>query len=195
MRTNALFNAIAEVVPAHPLSGADAGLYQRSGGVEMTSSAPPPVLDCARVIAYANIDASISYRPTNRLYVGGNLLGRIPALAICQNLGPERETLVFHCDERWNVLGSTGAETVDAAIQAAERDYPGLEKHWVCLDTSVETALAYFDATFGGRCSFCGKRPFEVVGLVQSESAAICRDCIEKFFHCDSASDTEAPTN
>jgi hypothetical protein len=118
-----------------------------------------------------------------QLYVGDNLLGRVPALAICKNLGEDLGPLLFHCDEQWNVLGTSGAETIEATVLSAERNYPGLQKHWVWLNTTVEAALAYYDATFGGRCSFCGKRAYEVSGVVESKSACICRGCVETFFH------------
>ena len=159
----------------------------------MAFEAPPPVLDSARVIAYAPIDPSIPYLAKSALYVGGNRLGRVAALAICDNLGSDMGLLVFHCDEQWNVLGTSGAESVEAAIIAAERDYPGLKAHWVQVNTTVETALAYYDATFGGRCSFCGKRAFEISGLVQSDNACICRSCVEEFFNDFNSSDSEAP--
>jgi hypothetical protein len=159
----------------------------------MTLVAPPPVLDCARVIAYAHIGPSIPCLAKSLLYVGGNLLGRVPALAICENLGTDLGPLLFHCDGQWNVLGSSGAETIEAAVLAAERNYPGLQKHWVWPNTTVETALAYYDATFSGRCSFCGKRAYEVSGLVESENSCICRSCVEKFFHGFSSSETEPP--
>ena len=157
----------------------------------MTLVAPPPVLDCARVIAYAHIDPSIPYLAKSLLYVGGNLLGRVPALAICENLGTDLGPLLFHCDEEWNVLGISGAETIEATALAAERNYPGLTNHWVWLNTTVEAALAYYDTNFGGRCSFCGKRAYEVSGLVESDSSCICRGCVEKFFHGFNSPETE----
>jgi hypothetical protein len=159
----------------------------------MTLVAPPPILDCARVIAYAHIDASIPFTAKLLLYVGGNRLGRVQALAICENLGHGTGLLMLHCDEHWNSLGASGAETVDAAIATAERNYPGLKEHWVWLNTTVEVALAYYDANFGGRCAFCGKRAFEISGLVESESSSICRGCVEKFFHEFNSADSESP--
>lgn len=159
----------------------------------MTLAAPPPVLSCARVIAYVHIDTSIPYLAKTQLYVGGNLLGRVQALAICENLGPDLGPLLFHCDDQWNVLGASGAETVEGTILAVERNYPGLKDHWVWLSTTVEAALAYFDANFGGRCSFCGKRAYEVAGLVESKSSCICRGCVEEFFHGFTSSDAETP--
>jgi hypothetical protein len=144
---------------------------------------PPPVLDCTCVIAYAHVDPSIPYLAKTALYVGGNLLGRVPALAICQNLAAPLDTLLLHCSEQWNVLGVSGAESVESAVLSAEINYPGLRAQWVYLNSTTEAALAYYDANFGGRCSFCGKRAFEVSGLVQGENACICRECVEDFFH------------
>jgi len=129
-----------------------------------------------------HVDASIPYLARSSLYVDGELLGRVPALAICKNLGTDIGPLLFHCDEQWNVLGTSGAETVETTVEAAERNYPGLRAHWVWVNTSPEAALAYYDANFRGRCSFCGKRAFEVNGLVESKASCICRGCVEDFF-------------
>jgi hypothetical protein len=65
----------------------------------------------------------------------------------------------------------------------AERNYPGVAKRWIDLNTTVDEALRYYDETSGAlRCSFCGKRSFEITGLVEGEGVAICRGCVEDFY-------------
>lgn len=127
------------------------------------------------------------------LYVGGTLLGRVPRLAICLNLGEDIGALLYNCDNNWNVLGTSGGDSIEAAKQLAERNYPGLMSRWVHLDTSVKAALRYYDEqTQGLRCSFCGKRPFEIEGLKEGNAASICRGCVEDFYRGFHESDRDA---
>jgi hypothetical protein len=147
----------------------------------MTNQPPPPVLDSARVVSYASVH-DISYRRWGALIVDGKPLEQVPQLAICVNLGEDMGLGLFHCDDQWNVLGCAGGDSVDELKERAEKNYPGAKSRWVDLDTSVEDALRYYDAQFGGeRCSFCGKRPFEVLGWVAGDNARICNGCIERF--------------
>jgi len=156
------------------------------------SLAPPPVIDSARVLHYAIVDKSIPFRTETKLYVGGVLLGRVPRLAICENLGKNIGVLLFHCNNKWEVLGTSGSDSVAATRQLAERNYPGIGKKWVRLGTTKKAALAYYDSLEGMRiCSFCGKRPFEVTGFVEGRRATICRGCIEMYYQafCDVGTD------
>jgi hypothetical protein len=78
----------------------------------MSISAPPPVLCFARVLAYAIVDESVVFTGKQQVYVDGKLLGRVPCLALCQNVAPdEDEIMLFHCDEQWNAVGVSGGET------------------------------------------------------------------------------------
>jgi hypothetical protein len=89
------------------------------------------------------------------------LIEKVPRLAICSNLGNDIGPLLFHCDEEWNVLGTSGAATVDEVKELAERNYPGVSSRWIDTNVSIEEALRYYDEdTEGLKCSFCGKRPF-----------------------------------
>jgi len=148
----------------------------------MAQTAPPPVIDSARVISYAFVD-DIPYRRWGALYSGDELIEAVPRLAICLNLGKDIGPLLFHCDEDWNVLGTSGAETVEETKARAEKNYPGVAAKWVDVNTSVADALKYYDEqTNGEKCSFCGKRPFEIEGgWVQGKEAIICRECVEDF--------------
>jgi len=132
-------------------------------------------------MAYAFVD-DIQYRKWGALYVGDALLEHVPRLAICINLREDMEPLLFHCDGEWNVLGASGAETVEAVKARAEKNYPGVCSRWVDLNTSQDDALRYYDTTYGGvKCSFCGKRAFELEGWIEGHDATICTACVTKY--------------
>jgi hypothetical protein len=148
----------------------------------MNNVAPPPVIDSSRVLAYAAVD-DLPYRRWGLLLVSGKPLEHVPRLAICANLGKDLGILLFHCDERWNVLGTIGGTSVEDAKVRAEKNYPGVAARWVDVGTTVEQALAYYDEQTGGeKCSFCGKRAFDVESWIGSSSVIICRGCVEEFY-------------
>jgi len=149
--------------------------------VPMKLSPPPPVLDSARVVAYAYVD-DIAYRRCGKLFVDGILLEKVPRLAVALNLGMDLGAMLLHCDSDWNVLGVSGTPTVAATKTKAEENYPGVGARWIDIDTSVDAALAFYDAQHNNaKCSFCGKRPFEVESLVKGHGANICERCIDQF--------------
>ncbi len=143
-------------------------------------SPPPAVIDAARVIAYAAVD-DITWQPCGLLVVDGTPLEQVPRLAIGIALGDDTSILLFHCDEAWDVLGAVGAASVDDARSRAARNYPGVAARWVELDTTVEQALAYHDAHDGARCSFCGRRSFEIDAWITRDAATICSGCVQAF--------------
>jgi len=150
-------------------------------GYCMTRTPPPPVIDSARVISYAFVD-DIPYRKWGSLHVGDRLVEAVPCLAICRNLGKDIGPLLFHCDDQWNTQGTSGGETVDAAKKRAEKNYPGVAARWVDVNTSVDDALRYYDEQSGNhKCSFCGKRPFELQSWITGKDAVICRACVEDY--------------
>ena len=97
---------------------------------ELTRQLPPPGIGSARVLCYAFVD-DIAYRKWGSLYSDGVLVEKVPRLAICVNLGKDIGPLLFHCDEEWNVLGTSGAETVDEVKLRAEKNYPGVGSRWI----------------------------------------------------------------
>ena len=128
---------------------------------------PPPVINSARVLSYALVD-DILYREHGRLYVGDELLEAVPRLAIVVNLGKDIGPILFHCDEQWNGLGTSGARSVADVKNLAEKNYPGVSSRWVGINTSVEDALRYYDEQTGlALCNFCGKRSFETERWVE----------------------------
>ena len=147
---------------------------------------PPPVIDSARILAYAFVD-DLAYRQWGKLFVGGRPVEKVPRLAIAVNLGKDIGPLLLHCDEAWNVIATSGADSVEAVKARAERNYPGISARWVDTNISLEEALRYYDEEWPGlMCSFWCKRPFEVEGVVEGPGVAICRACVEdcyQIFH------------
>jgi len=76
---------------------------------------PPPALDCAHVIEFAATDETVTFEQRKTLNVGGEWLGEVPNLAICQNLN-QTEFMVFHCNHAWEVLGVAAGNWVIHAI-------------------------------------------------------------------------------
>jgi hypothetical protein len=141
-------------------------------------SAPPPVLDSARVLHYAVVDDSVGYTGRDLLTVGGVEIGRVPCLAICQNRF-EPDILLFHCDPEWTVLGCSGHDSVEAAKRSIERNYPGLSSRWIEAQFTDAEVERYLEELYGhGRCSFCGKRPDQVDRMIAGGNACICDRCI-----------------
>jgi hypothetical protein len=160
------------------------------------SNVPPPlVIDSARVLSYAFVD-DIPYRRHGRLYVDGKLLEAVPCLAIVVNLGKDIGPMLFHCDEEWNALGTSGNGSVAAIKDDAEHNYPGVAARWVDINTSVEDALRYYDAQHGSlACDYCGKRPFELNGWIEGRNSIICRVCVEANYHAFQSSEFGAGSN
>jgi hypothetical protein len=145
----------------------------------MSTVSPPPVLASARVIAYAVVEASVSYTGRQRLVVAGRELGPVPRVAIGRALAGGGIVLLF-CDEEWDVLTKTGHESIDAAKQAAEDAYAGLTEHWQPVSFTDGEVEAFLDDEDRGLiCSFCGRHPHEVARIITGHrGAAICEICI-----------------
>ena len=145
-------------------------------------TAPPPAIDCARVLRFANVDNSVQYVGNSTLFVDGKLLGPVPCLAICKYRG-EDEVLLMHCDHRWNSQGVSSHGTIAEAMARAEKSYKGISAKWIDAGASEEVAEKYLDELFGDQvCSFCGRRPDQVRQLYGAEKAHICDECVEKFY-------------
>ena len=148
----------------------------------MKREPPPPALGNARVLSYAFVD-DIPYRKWGALYYGDELVEHVPYLAICMGFADDSSPMLFHCDEDWCFRGLSGAATVEAVKARAERNYPGVASRWIDVNVSLEEALQYYDEQTGGqKCSFCGKRPYEIEGLVEGPDAIICKGCVEDFY-------------
>jgi hypothetical protein len=143
-------------------------------------SSPPPVIACARLLHYAYVDKSVSYAGRTLLFVDGKELGRVPQLAICEDL--KIGILLFHCNQKWKTLGASGHDSVKDAKKKAELIYPGISNRWVASHVTKTQARKFLEKMWGNeRCSFCRKYPHEVRQLFGSVRALICDGCLDKF--------------
>jgi hypothetical protein len=142
---------------------------------------PPPVLGNARVLEHAVPDESVTYSGRSSIFVGDEELGRVPCLAICEDLKDKRILLLF-CDHEWDVLAAATFESRVAAKDRAERIYPGLSSRWIESHVTEEEASKVRDEMCADhRCSFCGKTPYDVNQVIERNSVRICDSCIEQF--------------
>ena len=145
---------------------------------------PPPVLDCAHVLEYAEVDASVKYTGRITVYVDRKELGPVPRLAICENMDKASEAtlFLFYCDSEWNVLGAGGGASLAAVRENAEKAYAGISAKWVKSNYSREQAEVYLSESWGDmRCGFCGRTPNQVQRLIEGKGGAkICDICISE---------------
>jgi hypothetical protein len=144
------------------------------------TDAPPPALEHARVIWYAVVDETVLWTGRQRLYVGEELLGPVPRLAICQReIDGDADYLLVHCTEKWDVLGVIPNPSVDKLKEKAERWYCGINERWVKAEVPPEAAENWIrEQVASMTCSFCGKPPLDVERIVSGRNACICGECI-----------------
>lgn len=145
---------------------------------------PPPVLDMARVVAYAIVDDSVEWTGRQMIFVGDEKLGRVPRLALgCDTTGEISDVLIFYCNEQWDVLALTGAATVEEAKAKVEIAYRGLSSKWIDLDTPLDEVQAWIRENYEHIfCLFCGRKPVAMKSLVTGKLGAICNHCIDDFY-------------
>ena len=143
---------------------------------------PPLATDGSRLRAYAVVDESIAYANKGLLYVNGELLERVPRLAIYEALHAPEYMLLF-CDDDWEPLGVTVLASLEEARTRAESDYHGISGKWIDANVTVEEAERYLeDQDQEESCSFCGRPPVEVRQMFSSSTARICEHCVKEFF-------------
>lgn len=141
-------------------------------------NAPPPAIDCARVLSYAVLDSSVQFSGDSSLFVDGKRLGEVRCLAVCEELGLTSDVLLFHCTRDWRVLGCSAHPSVEAAKIKTERIYRGVRAKWIDANVSREEAVNYLDTLIDGqKCDRCGRRPYEVDRMVKGSSGWICDRC------------------
>lgn len=102
---------------------------------------PPPAIGSDRVIAYAFVDASVTFTGKKRLFVDDELLGAVPCIAICKSMDEDlKNYLILYCDEEWNVLGVTGDPSYAKALDEVERCYQGILNSFVRVSHSEHDA-------------------------------------------------------
>ncbi|QJR13558.1 ClpX C4-type zinc finger protein [Usitatibacter palustris] len=163
----------------------------KHGASAIALVAPPPALDCAHVIEYATVDDSVTFEQRHTLNVGGEWLGRVPRLAICQNLD-EPTFMVFHCDDEWSVLGvAAGFGSADEAKAKVERSYHGISGRWIASAFSRDDAARLVAENLKAHsCSFCGRTPLQYQSIA-GDAVRICNHCVDEFhevMHSDAES-------
>src|SRR5215203_5854951 len=92
---------------------------------------PPKELDGAAVIYYVVLSDKHRRTGACRHFVDGQLMGPVPALAICQYDG-EDVAYLFHCSGEWGVITDDLFVSVEDALEQAAIQYEGLERgDWV----------------------------------------------------------------
>ena len=154
---------------------------------------PPPVIDSAKLVAFAENDEDVTYTGKLSLHVGGpsnwRTVGELPGLVIVNPYNNPRDFLLGFCDESWAISGVIPFESIEAAKARAEHYYSGIGEKWQVAPYSDEQTREYLKAEYqvdpdsewwSVRCSFCGKEDTETAGIIASETAVICYGCIDK---------------
>ena len=129
-------------------------------------------------MAFAVIGEDVGFTGSRHVYVDGTRLGRVPRLAI--GFEPfNNEFLIFHCDAKWNCLGTSGGgRTMGEARASIERAYPGVR--WTetprTRDEAIQTVRDYWR---GRECSSCGRVPPQFQSSLEREGGTrICNICL-----------------
>jgi hypothetical protein len=147
----------------------------------MTPAIPPPVLDGARLLAYAVVDETIAHTGISTLYVDAKPIGAVPRLAVVQQ--ETGAVLLLFCDEHWNSIGVVECSSLSEAQKRAESEYRGLSTKWVNANVSEREVARYMEEQNNAQqCSFCGKPPEAVEQLFAASTARICDGCVRDFY-------------
>ncbi|CAN5467597.1 hypothetical protein BH10PSE3_BH10PSE3_28430 [soil metagenome] len=142
---------------------------------------PPPVIDAARVVAFATIGLERAFNAEKLLFVGGVQLGRVPGLAIVEGLD-DKDFLILFCDEQWQSVGIVEAKSIADAKDRASAFYPDIRDVWQTPTYGPADVEKFIEENYGVfRCSFCGKLPFQFTALFEAESARICDACVRQY--------------
>jgi hypothetical protein len=156
-----------------------------------SSGPPPPIIDSAKTLCYAINDEEVLFTDRIHLIVGGERLGEVPHLAICENYCIPGDILLLFCDANWESKGVIAFDSVEAAKAKAETGYQGISGKWVDLETSKEELDRFLREEYQADpetewwricCSFCGKEDSEVSGMLASDNAKICYECVKEFY-------------
>ena len=144
---------------------------------------PPPVINGARVLAYARLDGGRLPAVADMVFIANKPLGRVSNLVVTETPGilggKSSGVLLLYCNQRWSPRGAAGYKSVTLAKRRAERLFPGSSARWVTSKVTKARAERYLKKLWAGHeCSFCGRGPDQVHQLVASKRARICDLCI-----------------
>lgn len=96
---------------------------------------PPELLDGARVLAFAVIDASVVPTGGTTHCIEVEMLGPAAGLAIAKYDG-DGQFYLFYCDPKWQVVTDTCHPSLELAREQAEFEYRGVSARWkIALQT------------------------------------------------------------
>ena len=153
---------------------------------------PPTILGGLYVLEFAHADGAVCFEQRLTLNVGGEWLGRMPYLALCEDF-EKPEFMVQYCNDEWEPIGiGAGYRTIEDAKTSVERSYHGITPKWIKSNTNKEEAYASYKAELkADSCSFCGRIIFEVSFMI-GDQPRICNHCIDEFHEAIHAHDNEA---
>ena len=147
---------------------------------------PPPILGDLRVLGYAKVPATTKSveAPGGEAHPDAKLLalGHVPNLVIAEHLDESASIELLYCGDAWQVLARRPAASADAAKALAAQRFAGIAQHWLPLQGTREEALLHYDlSNEKSRCSFCGKRAFQVALLIEGANGIVCNECVARF--------------
>ena len=100
---------------------------------------PPAMIDSAKIIAYVLLDP-ITHPDSGliRLYRDGEIQTSFHGLAIAVYDTPNSGTYLFFCDSEWRSENDTLHDSIDDAIDTANRKFGIHANEWVYTDTNEE---------------------------------------------------------
>ena len=103
-------------------------------------------------------------------------------LVIAEHLDESASIELLYCGDAWQVLARCPAASADAAKALAAQRFAGIAQHWLPLQGTREEALLHYDlSNEKSRCSFCGKRAFQVALLIEGANGIVCNECVARF--------------
>jgi len=159
-------------------------------------SAPPPIIDSAKLICFAHNDSDVIFTDRISLYIGrtGDELEpieEVPNLSITQPHYEPKEFLLMFCNSDWTVRGVIAFTSVDEAKIKAERGYTGITSKWNDSPYSDEDINNFLRDEYEVDpnsewwtmyCSFCGRKSSEINQMIKSQKAQICDACVTEFY-------------
>jgi hypothetical protein len=100
---------------------------------------PPELLDGARVLAFAVVDAAVAPTGGTTHRIGDEVLGPAAGLAIARYDG-DGQFYLFYCDPAWRVVTDTCHPTLELAREQAEFEYRGVSARWHTRQAEPDTA-------------------------------------------------------
>jgi hypothetical protein len=91
---------------------------------------PPELLDGARVLAFAVVDAAVVPTGGTTHRIGAEVPGPAAGLVIAQYDDGDGQYYLFYCDPAWQVVTDTCHPSLEKAREQAEFEYRGVSARW-----------------------------------------------------------------